>query len=150
MSEQHSQSIAVEYAGVSRRIFALAYDIFLIASLWFALFGAAVAVHQGEAVPLWVSQFILLPGGFLVTFVFYFWFWTHGGQTLGMRAWRLQILTLENTQPNLKQCAIRYLSAIASIGLGFLYCFFNQNKKSLHDLLSKTQIVLLPKEKQYR
>jgi uncharacterized RDD family membrane protein YckC len=27
----------------------------------------------------------------LVCFLFYGWFWTHGGQTLGMRAWRLKL-----------------------------------------------------------
>lgn len=146
MNEQHSQTIKVEYAGVSRRIAAFVYDIFLIAALWFALFGVAVAIHQGEAIPIWASQFILLPAAFIMTFIFYYWFWTHGGQTLGMRAWRLRIINLENKQPAFRECLIRYLLAVSSLGLGFLYCVFNKDKKSLHDVVSHTQIVLLPKE----
>jgi uncharacterized RDD family membrane protein YckC len=124
----------------------LLYDFFLIVAIWFAIAGIAVILHGGEAMPVWTNQFILLPILILSTFVFYFWFWTHGGQTLGMRAWRLQILNEENKTPSLKECFLRFSIAIISAGIGFLYVPFNKDKKSFHDLASNTQIVLLPKE----
>ena len=136
----------VNHAGLFRRLAALLYDCFLIGAIWFGITGIAVLLNGGEAMPVWANQFILLPILILSSFVFYFWFWTHGGQTLGMRAWRLRILNEEEQTPNLKQCTLRFFLAFFTFGIGFLYTPFNSSKKSIHDSLSKTQIVLLPKE----
>ena len=136
----------VSHSGLFRRLAALLYDCFLIGAIWFSIAGIAVILHGGEAMPVWANQFILLPILILSTFFFYFWFWTHGGQTLGMRAWRLQILNEHKQAPTVKECILRFSTATISLGIGFLYAPFNKEKKSLHDLLSSTQIVLLPKE----
>lgn len=141
--------IQVEHAGLMRRLAALLYDCFLVGAIWFVLAGIIVIIHHGEAMPVWANQIILLPLLILSAFLFYFWFWTHGGQTLGMRAWRLKILSSEKTTPSFQQCFIRFSIALLSGGFGFLVCLFNQDKKSLQDLLSHTQIILLPKETQY-
>jgi uncharacterized RDD family membrane protein YckC len=138
--------LEVEHAGVFRRVAALIYDVFLIAAIWFGITGVAVSINGGEALPQWANQFIIAPTLLLATFLFYYWFWTHGGQTLGMRAWRLKILNLEKKTPTLNQCIKRFFIALISVGIGFLVCLFNKQKMSLQDLASDTQIVLLPKE----
>ena len=59
-----------------------------------------------------------------VAFAYFGWCWTHGGQTLGMRAWRLRICALGGGLPTWRQCAVRFLAAIVSwacAGAGFAW-----------------------------
>lgn len=146
IKKSEQANILAERAGLLRRLMALVYDIFLIGAIWFAIAGLGVTLNGGEALPSWVNHYLLFPALILSTFLFYYWFWTHGGQTLGMRAWRLKIINLDKTQPSLVQCLKRFATAILTAGLGFLLCPFHPEKKSLHDIASDTQIVLLPKE----
>ena len=79
-----------------------------------------------------------------VSFVFYGWFWTHGGQTLGMRAWNLYLIKPDGKFINWKVAAVRYFAAIMSwavAGLGFTWILLNRHKLAWHDSLSNTKIV---------
>lgn len=85
----------------------------------------------------------------LVTaFTFYGGFWTHGGQTLGMRAWRIRVQNPDGSAITWTQSAIRYISAILSwllMGGGFLWQLIDRDRLTLHDRLSHTELVLIPK-----
>lgn len=89
----------------------------------------------------------------LVSFFFYGWFWTHGGQTLGMRAWNLYLIKPDGKFINWKIAFIRYCAAIiswAALGMGFAWILLNSRKLTWHDSLTGTQIVFVPKDKQPR
>ncbi len=86
------------HAGFWRRLGALAYDALLLGAVLFGAgalgvaLGAAVyggaAFEQGNPLvgnPLYQSWLLI------VAFAFYGWFWVHGGQTLGLRAWKLRV-----------------------------------------------------------
>ncbi len=146
MTDSPSPDPASEAAGVFRRIFALVYDIFLIGAIWFGVAGLTVILNGGEAMSVEANQFILLPLLFGATFFFYHWFWTHGGQTLGMRAWRIKIVNAEIGSITIEQSFKRFASGLLFSGLSFLHAVFRKDGKSLHDLLSATHIVVLPKE----
>ena len=78
-----------------------------------------------------------------VSFLFYGWFWTHGGQTLGLRAWKIKVLTFHQKPISWTEALIRFISAIVSlgcVGLGFLWIFMNKNKHTWHDRVSKTAL----------
>jgi len=80
----------------------------------------------------------------VVSFFFYGWFWTHGGQTLGMRAWNLYLIKPDGKFIDWKIAAKRYVAAILSwafFGLGFTWILLNKQKLTWHDFLSNTQIV---------
>ncbi|MBU2883918.1 RDD family protein [Psychrosphaera sp. B3R10] len=81
----------------------------------------------------------------LVTWFFYTWFWYDGGQTLGMRAWRLKIQSTNGKPLTLKRTAIRALFALGGLG-NILVLFTPKNKLSLQDKISNTEVVLLTKE----
>ena len=84
----------------------------------------------------------------LTAFLFYGWFWTHGGQTLGMRAWRLRVLQYDQQPITWRQAFIRYHVALLSwlcLGMGFLWVLIDSQRRAWHDRLSGTQLVLLPK-----
>ena len=91
-----------------------------------------------------VGSIIFITHCVFVSFFFYGWFWTHGGQTLGMRAWNLYLIKDDGKFINWEIAALRYCSALVSwlvFGLGFTWILLNKRKLAWHDILSKTQIV---------
>lgn len=74
---------------------------------------------------------------------FYLFFWKRNRQTLGMRAWKLRLESLDNKPISIYQLLIRSNVAILSfafMGLGYFYMFFNTKRNTLHDKLSKTWV----------
>jgi len=140
--------------GLFRVLAAIFYDVWLIAAIW--LLGTTVdtflrealigSVHEGGHLPLQL-WFLLSP------LLFYGWFWTHGGQTLGMRAWRIRIVNGEGGAISWSQSAKRYFAAFLSwgvAGLGYLWILFDRDNCSWHDRLSGTYLVLTAKRKKVR
>ena len=79
-----------------------------------------------------------------MTFAFFAWFWTHGGQTLGMRAWKIRVVDLNNQPLTWAQAAMRFLWSLASwmvFVLGYVWALFDPEKLTLHDRMSKTRLV---------
>jgi len=77
--------------------------------------------------------------------LFFIYFWSKKGQTLGMRAWRLR---LQNRDGSLlsKTTAIKRLLPTL-LGLGTLWVIFDRkNKLSLQDRITNTEVVLLSLE----
>lgn len=98
-----------------------------------------------------VGGVIVLLNCVIVSFIFYGWFWTHGGQTLGMRAWNLYLIKPDGKFINWQIAALRYMAAIlswAALGMGFTWLLLNKNKQTWHDKLSGSQIVFVPKNQQ--
>ena len=84
----------------------------------------------------------------LVCFLFFGWFWTHGGQTLGMRAWRLQLRRIDGQNLAWSTAVVRFASALLSwlaLGLGFVWVAFDPQNRAWHDRLSKSNVVVLPR-----
>jgi uncharacterized RDD family membrane protein YckC len=140
-----------------RRLAALLYDGFILLALSFfygaviTLIGALAGWHQGEYQPMF-HHWIVFVGWVLTLIAFYCWFWHKSGQTVGMRAWRLKLVSqFDNSQtPNWQQCLVRSLVAIPSVllgGIGYWCSFFDTQKRSLHDRISRTQVLLTEKEK---
>jgi uncharacterized RDD family membrane protein YckC len=69
--------------------------------------------------------------------------WKFGGQTLGMRPWRLQVLDLNGNTASWKALIIRYVVVCASAGLTMLWCLLDPHYRGLHDVLAKTILVRL-------
>lgn len=90
-------------------------------------------------------QFYLLG----VCFVFYGWFWVHGGQTLGLRTWRLRVVRHDGTPITWRHAALRFAGAIlswAALGLGFLWIYVDPQRRAWHGHLSGTRVVLEPRK----
>lgn len=133
-------------APLGRRLAAVIYDSLLVIALWFLAGFAALPFTGGQAVSQGHPVFMLLLYGILAAF--FIWFWTRGGQTLGMRAWRLQIRRADTGQGiSLTQAGLRLLLAVPSwgfFGLGVLAMLVDPQRRTLHDRLSGTEIILLP------
>ncbi|MNV66805.1 RDD family protein [compost metagenome] len=74
--------------------------------------------------------------------------WRRGGQTLGMRPWRLRVVSLDGTVPTRRQLWRRYavgsLSVLAA-GLGFWWALLDRQRLTWHDRASGTRVARLPK-----
>lgn len=81
----------------------------------------------------------------LAIWFFYAWFWYDGGQTLGMRSWRLK-LESDNDKPlTFTRTGLRAIYSL--LGLGNLMVLFTRNNKlALQDKLTKTRVVVLTKD----
>lgn len=76
---------------------------------------------------------------------FFLWFWKRGGQTLGMRAWRLRIFSTVDEPVTWPRLLIRLVGSLC--GLGTLLVLFDfKHKQSLQDRLAKTEVLKLTKE----
>ena len=87
---------------------------------------------------------------FIVLFWFNTHFWRRGGQTLGMRAWRLRLVNDNKGPFTLMQCLVRFLVAIASsltLFVGYFWVWFDKDGLSWHDRYSNTRIIREPKKK---
>jgi uncharacterized RDD family membrane protein YckC len=67
------------------------------------------------------------------------------GKTLGMRLFSLEIVdAVENEYPSLQQAAVStalFILTLPLAGAGFVTCFFNEENRAAHDLLSGTILV---------
>lgn len=146
-------------ANFIRRFAALVYDLLLAVSI------AVIAHLLLSVILIIIAQSSVLSlehykeglVGFLATYrsahllfliscvaIFFMWFWTHGGQTLGMKAWRLRIQNEDGSPIHPRQAVVRVCFAFA--GLGNLAMLVDwQRKRALQDRLSDSVMVTLPK-----
>lgn len=124
-----------------RRLGAATYDIFLAFSLAFFIVGVILIAFFEKQAQTGSWMFAVS----LITTYFYFtWSWTIGGQTLGMKAWKIHITQDNGKLITHKQAFIRFVLSILSfsvVGLGFIYQLFNENNLSLHDKFSNTRLM---------
>lgn len=137
------------HPGLARRCAAMAYDSLLLFALlmlatapWVLLLGET----PWEPLPQRLYQLYLLG----ICYGFFGWFWTQGGQTLGMRAWRLQVQTTEGQALSWADAGRRFGFALLSwlaLGLGFIWLLFDPEKRTWHDRLSGTRLRLITRER---
>lgn len=112
---------------------------------------------------------------FIISWFFFAWFWTHGGQTLGLRSWSLRLQTTQGYAINWSRSLLRfliagtpwlislfvysklssmqdiesvYLYAVFLIGFsGILWILIDKKNRSLQDIFSDTCIVKIPRPK---
>jgi uncharacterized RDD family membrane protein YckC len=133
--------------GILRRFGAMLYDSLLLLALLMMLSYPYVWLTGGDKPGLVMKtayQFYLLA----ICFFFYAGFWVRGGQTLGLRTWRLKLVN-NNGGPMtwavaFKRFAFAWVSLLC-LGLGFLWIMFDRDRLAWHDRWSGTRLVLLPK-----
>jgi len=133
------------------RIAAGVYDLFPLVALWMLTAGLALLVAHGDvdlAHPS-LGRLIGLRGAlFVVTAAYFVISWARGGQTIGMRAWRLRIVDDGGESLGWTRAALRFVVACVSLlalGIGFFWCLHDRRKRALHDLAARSVLVRLQK-----
>lgn len=139
-------------AAFIKRLMAMVYDSLLVIALWMVIGAISVGLNDGEAISIETSSrttvALFNSALFCATFLFFGFFWTRNGQTLGMLAWRLRVQTLAGGRLSWGQALVRFMLAIPSLGLfgiGFLWMLLTDERLSLHDRWSGSCVVQLPK-----
>lgn len=130
--------------GLLRRLAAITYDTL-------CLFGVLVVA----------SSLVVLPAGLLldtpippdsfgfrlyllvVVMGYFIWPWVKGGQTLGMRVWKLRVLRMDGTGLRPLDALLRFGAALlswAAVGFGFLWVWVDPQGLAWHDRLSDTRL----------
>ena len=138
-----SDTATLKPAGLLVRLLAMFYDSLLLLSALLIATALALMVTKGT---LSYHNPFFRTFLFLICFSFYAWFWLHGGQTLGMRAWKLQLRNLRPGPVSWWQVLLRVLVAIPSaalLGAGYLWLLVDKRKLTWHDRYSETCIVCL-------
>jgi uncharacterized RDD family membrane protein YckC len=151
-----------------KRLIAAVYDSFLILATIFIATALTLPFTKGEVAAqnkIYMSLYLLT-----VIYIFYGWFWTHGGQTLGMRVWKQKLVQLDGSFVTWKQSFIRVITGLPAwslffIGLilsiktniaesltnipawlfavsGFVWVLLDNRNNNWRDKLSGTQIVV--------
>lgn len=149
MSTAPAPRLEVETATLLPRLLALVYDLFPVLGIWFAVSVLSYALNGGEPVTpgslgAWL-EFAALVGA---TFLYAGLSWRFGGQTLGMRAWRLRAVDASGNPPGWAAIALRFsigAVSLAAAGLGFAWVLIDRERRSWHELASGTLTVRLPK-----
>ena len=127
---------------VLRRSAALVYDTLLLVAVLFIVTALALVPNDGRAIdsPLYLCVV------FGIGWLFFDWFWRHGGQTLGMRAWRLRLVDESDGPLTRRRTLLRYALGCLLFGVTYLAVPFDANRRALHDRLTRTRVVRTPSD----
>lgn len=142
-------------AHLGKRVLAMVYDLLPVLSMWFLLgflfaVGYTLAGHAPrENIEPWSPlQWLLWLCCWLVTGAYATASWRRGGQTLGMRPWRLRVVATGDVPLSWRGAWLRYAVATLSVaagGLGFWWAWFDRDRLTWHDRAAGTRMVHEPK-----
>ncbi len=120
------------------------YDALLLLSIYFIVTLILIPFNQGAAIEPGNAPYNLLL--LLISYLYFAWHWTHGGQTLGMLAWKIRLHSPQSDKITWKQATQRYLMGLFSLscfGLGFLWVILDSEKLAWHDRYSGTFLKII-------
>jgi uncharacterized RDD family membrane protein YckC len=127
---------------VWRRCAAFCYDALLLTALAVVFTLIVLAARHGAPVPPGSFWFPLCLVG--IAMAFFCGFWVRGGQTVGMRAWRIKVVRDDGESLRWSQAAARFgagLLAALPAGLGLWWSIFDSRKRAWHDRWTRTCVV---------
>jgi len=126
------------------RWLALFYDLWPAAALWMAASAVFLTAHGQQPLAAFSGlQWVLWVVCWLLTGAYATVSWRRGGQTLGMRPWRLRVVAADGAAPTWRAVQLRYLVGTASLlagGLGFWWAWIDRDRLTWHDRVSGTRL----------
>lgn len=145
MNNTDSEPTSFPAIGLFRRLMSIFYDLFLLTAILFLATALVNATNHGDAIDQSKLYTFFLQLFLSALIILYFgWFWTHGGQTLGMKTWKIKLIANDSQAIHWQQVIIREITAVISwlfLGLGFVWSLFDKQKRSWHDITSNTTLI---------
>ena len=146
------QQDALPNAGLLRRLGAMLYDALLIVALWMIATALFLPWTRGEAITPAASgalEYLYRVALLAVLVAFFGLFWTRKGQTLGMAAWRLQVVRFDGAFISWHDVVLRIAGAFVSasvFALGYLWILISRDNLAWHDRWTRTKVVVTPRK----
>lgn len=141
--------ITASPAHLGWRLIAALYDLFPLLALWFFATLAALALTSGALDVHRVAHKMLVQALVLGSSAAYFIVsWLRGGQTVGMKPWRLRVVSADGEAIDLRRALLRFgvaLVSLAAFGAGFLWCLVDRERRAWHDIAAGTLLVRMEK-----
>ena len=154
-------------APLKNRLLCMVYEAMLLFGVVFiAGWLFSTLLQQRHALTLRHAQQVWQ---FIVLGVYFGWFWTHGGQTLAMKTWRVRVVTRAGELLSWPRALLRYALAwlwflpglalawwieahgamllvlpLLNAGVWALTSRLDQDRQFLHDRIAGTRLVLAP------
>jgi len=130
--------------GLGRLLLCIIYDAVIVLAI--LMIAGAFALHLPFSHQSAGRDFAYTLYLLSAWFLYLAWCWRNGGMTLGMRAWKVQLISDRGGHPAWWQCGLRFgaawLSATAA-GMGYWWKLLDRQKLSWHDRLSQTRLIYL-------
>lgn len=132
------------------RLAAAAYDLFPLIALWMLTAGLCLLAAGGQvdvAHPSFAWRLALRAALLAVTAAYFVVSWSRGGQTIGMRAWRLRVVSTDGDALPWPRALLRFAMALVSalaLGFGFFWCLFRRDRRAWHDLIAGSRLLRIP------
>jgi len=145
--------LQVTLASFWKRLAAWVYDLLGGLAVFILAMVLGLAVIQGVATP-WVEDRSALSSSLyanpfwslyllLCVQYYYVWCWVKGGQTVGMRTWRLKLCKPDGSLLSWQEA---YLRSVVSLGgIAQIWSLFDKENRGLQDLACDSRVVQLPK-----
>jgi len=130
-------------APLARRLAALLYDALLLLALLFVCTLLLIIARGGRT----LSPVAVWYEACLVALAFCALSWTRGGQTVGMKAWRIRVVALDAAPLGWRRAALRFFASWLSLlpaGLGYWWALLDREGCCWHDRLSGTRVLRAP------
>jgi len=119
--------------GLLKRLIISFYDLLLLFSILFFM-SIPIVYINGDAI---INNLFFKIYIFIISYLYYSWFWVNHNQTLGMKAWKTYIINNNGKhQITYTQSFVRIVTALLG---GHIYLLFSN--KTLQDKFSFTNLV---------
>jgi uncharacterized RDD family membrane protein YckC len=129
------------------RLACLLYESLIVVAV--AIIGVIIPYTVlGAALHVVASGKVLLAHLFLLLLAYFAWQWIRGGQTLAMKTWRIRLVTSDGRSVPPNVALLRYVIAwigTLAVGATFLWALVDRDRQYLHDRLSGTRLISVPK-----
>ena len=127
-----------------KHLAAFVYDLFPVIGILIVTSGITLIFRGGEGVKaytVWFQALIICEIA-----LYYIYFWKIGGQTIGMKAWKIKIQSNDSSlfQITWQQAFMRFLIGLVStalLGLGLFWKLTSKNNSSWMDKVSSSHTI---------
>ena len=134
------------------RLAALLYDLLVLVAIWMVAAALVLLAFRGEVdvahqPPLYhaVLQLVLL----VLTALYFAVSWSRGGQTIGMRAWRIRLIDATGRSLTFRRALLRFGLATLSlliVGAGLIWSLFDAERRAWHAVVLGTRMLRVARQ----
>jgi uncharacterized RDD family membrane protein YckC len=124
------------------------YEVLTVIALW--MLASAIITTIFDNATHGPARWLLQGVSLLTISGYFLWCWSHGGQTLAMKTWRIRIVMVSGAPLTILTALQRLLlTAICLLpaGIGLWWALWDKDGQFLHDRLAGTRLVLLEKQR---